>query len=815
MAGRQLDEKSIFSVARKIELPEARSVYLKDACGDDPILLDRLVALLRVHDEGQDFLESPLPGLVAALDLPPVAERPGQTIGRYKLLEEIGEGGMGVVYMAEQQEPVRRTVALKVIKPGMDSRQVIARFEAERQALAIMDHPSIARVFDAGATDSGRPYFVMELVRGIPLTDYCDQNQLTARERLELFIPICHAVEHAHQNGIIHRDIKPSNVLVTSYDGVPVPKIIDFGIAKATSRQSTATATSTGCGQIVGTPVYMSPEQAELDGQDVDTRSDIYSLGVVLYELLTGGTPFAHERVHEVAYDEIRRMIREDEPPSPSSRISTLNQAAAATVSACRKTEPARLSRQVRGDLDWIVMKALEKDPARRYQTANDLARDIQRYLSSDPIEARPPRLLDRATRWVRMHRPLAWSAVASAMAGAILMGIVFVVSTGKGTVRLEFSDAAAARQCTISIDAEDIRIEGLGEPIKLRPGKHHLRVTHGGLEIEAREFTIMRHANEVLRVSVPAPKRAGWGVRPFVPSVTPDPLSTAGYVFGGEVCEDDPESMEQAVAHFRKLMRSRTDISERWFRWASCWFPLALSHVRESPGMVFAYDLTWTRSTCYLTHEAQRDKNTYGEHILINGMPYPRAFYTTPLADGRPGEIVFNVAGRQFAAFKAHVGLWDGWGGVGSVQFQALTDGVVKHETPVLRPGTIQTVAIDVTGAKQVVLRALNGGDGNIQDVAAWGAARFIRAGAEDPLEAPPASLESAADADAALFLAEIHRRLDHKDLARRWFDKAAAWMDQHPAEAEKLRGCRAEAAQLLEIPKKPSTAKEAPQTK
>ena len=299
-----------------------------------------------------------------------LAERPGTTIGRYKLLEEIAEGGMGVVYMAEQREPVRRKVALKIIKPGMDTREVIARFEAERQALAMMDHLNIAKVFDAGETASGRSYFVMELVHGIPLTDYCDQNELTTRERLELFVQVCHAVQHAHQKGIIHRDLKPSNVMVTLYDGVPVPKIIDFGIAKATTGQLTERSVFTHYGQMIGTPLYMSPEQAEMSGLDVDTRSDIYSLGMMLYELLTGSTPFDQERVQKAGYDEIRRMIREDEPPRPSARISTLG-AAATTISTHRKTDPAKLCQLLHRDLDWIVMKALQKDRTRRYQTAS------------------------------------------------------------------------------------------------------------------------------------------------------------------------------------------------------------------------------------------------------------------------------------------------------------------------------------------------------------------------------------------------------------------------------------------------------------
>ncbi len=325
MRSEPIDEKAVYNIARRIASLEARCDYLEQVCGDNPEVMQRVVELLRVHDEEQSFLEAPPLAVDVYLTLDqPLAEKPGATIGRYKLLEQIGEGGFGVVFMAEQAEPVRRKVALKVIKPGMDTKEVIARFEAERQALAIMEHPNIAKVLDAGATESGRPYFVMELVRGIPITDYCDQNVLSARERLELFGQVCQAVQHAHQKGIIHRDIKPSNVLVTMHDDMPVPKVIDFGVAKATNVRLTERTLFTRFAQMVGTPLYMSPEQAQMSGLDVDTRSDIYSLGVLLYELLTGTTPFDQKRIREAAYDELLRIIREEEPPKPSTRVSTL-----------------------------------------------------------------------------------------------------------------------------------------------------------------------------------------------------------------------------------------------------------------------------------------------------------------------------------------------------------------------------------------------------------------------------------------------------------------------------------------------------------
>ena len=342
--------------------PRERDAFLQAACDDDAGLRARVENLLRAHADPGSFLQVPAGAAYSPTVLDrPITESAGTTIGPYKLLEQIGEGGFGVVFMAEQTQPVRRRVALKVIKPGMDTRQVIARFEAERQALALMDHPNIAKVLEAGATETGRPYFVMELVRGVPVTEYCDEQQLTPHERLELFVTVCQAVQHAHQKGIIHRDIKPTNVLVTLHDDKPVVKVIDFGVAKAVVGQLTEKTLFTGFAQMIGTPLYMSPEQAAISGLDVDTRSDIYSLGVLLYELLTGTTPFDKERFRTAGYDEIRRIIREEEPVRPSTRISTLGRAAA--ISATRKTDPHALRWQCHGELDWIVMKCLEEGP--------------------------------------------------------------------------------------------------------------------------------------------------------------------------------------------------------------------------------------------------------------------------------------------------------------------------------------------------------------------------------------------------------------------------------------------------------------------
>jgi serine/threonine protein kinase/WD40 repeat protein len=400
--------------------PQAeRRAFLAAACAGDEPLQRRLEALLHAHENPGSFLAEQPPMSVATVDNP-IAERPGMVIGPYKLLELIGEGGFGIVCMAEQQEPIRRKVALKVLKPGMDTRQVVARFEAERQALALMDHPNIAKVLDGGQTSSGRPYFVMDLVKGVPITDYCDQAQLTLRERLELFVHVCQAVQHAHQKGIIHRDLKPSNVLVTLHDGTPLVKIIDFGIAKALGQQLTDKTLYTGFAQMVGTPLYMAPEQAALSNVDVDTRSDIYSLGVLLYELLTGTTPFGKERFSKVDYDELRRIIREEEPPKPSTRISTLGQAAD-TISSQRRTDPKRLSQLFRGELDWIVMRCLEKDRNRRYETASGLAADVQHYLHDEPVQACPPSAWYRFRKMARRNK--AGLATAGLVLGALIVG--------------------------------------------------------------------------------------------------------------------------------------------------------------------------------------------------------------------------------------------------------------------------------------------------------------------------------------------------------------------------------------------------------
>jgi serine/threonine protein kinase/tetratricopeptide (TPR) repeat protein len=472
--------------------PADRAAYLDAACGPDAQLRAQVEALLRSHEEAGSLLEQPLFRPGPTVDEPPAAEQPGAVVGPYKLLELIGEGGMGAVWMAEQTEPIRRRVALKVIKAGMDSRQVLARFEAERQALALMEHPNIARVLDAGRTPSGRPYFVMELVKGKPITSYCDEKRLGVRERLELFGDVCRAVQHAHQKGIIHRDLKPSNVLVAPYDGKPVVKVIDFGVAKATGQRLTDKTLFTAFGALVGTPEYMSPEQAEANNQDIDTRSDIYALGVLLYELLTGSTPLTRKRIKEAALLEVLRVIREEEPPRPSTRLSE-SKDSLPSISAQRHTEPAKLTRLVRGELDWIVMKALEKDRNRRYETANGFAMDVQRYLADEPVQACPPSAGYRLRKFARRNKG---ALLTAALVAAVLLGAtaVSVWQAVRATEALE-SD----RRTRAALDKQRTQLNGkIGDALVELVGRREKARTAGAINEKhwSDLHDVVRHAD-------------------------------------------------------------------------------------------------------------------------------------------------------------------------------------------------------------------------------------------------------------------------------------------------------------------------------
>jgi len=458
MAAPQLNEESLFKFALEFTSPEVREEFLQQACGPDLALLHRLRQLLRASDQHPEFLESPVIGTVVThvTDDFHGGECVGDTIGNYKLLEEIGQGGFGTVYMAEQSAPIRRKVALKIPKAGMNTREVLARFDLERQALAMMDHPHIAKVFDGGATQSGRPYFVMELVRGVPITEYCDAVKLSLRQRLELFVDICRAVQHSHVKGIIHRDLKPSNVLVTMHDDRALVKVIDFGIAKALQQPFEGRSPFTGFQQLLGTPRYMSPEQSQMSGIDIDTRSDIYSLGVMLYELLTGTTPFTNESLPSAGFDDLRRIIQEQQPLRPSACVTTLEAQARSTIADRRRIDQRQIARELRGELDWIVMKALEKDRNRRYESAAEFTNDIQRFLNHQPVTAGPPSRLYRIRKGVWRYR---WGLTAATIVivSMVVATTISTVSAIRAGIALEQAQQSADRANTL-LYATDVR---------------------------------------------------------------------------------------------------------------------------------------------------------------------------------------------------------------------------------------------------------------------------------------------------------------------------------------------------------------------
>jgi serine/threonine protein kinase/tetratricopeptide (TPR) repeat protein len=903
---------------------------------------------------------------------------PGQ-LGDYQIVGKLGQGGMGAVFKAVHTR-LRRTVAIKILpKSPKTDPHALVRFQREMAAVGGLDHPNIVRAHDAREI-GGTHFLVMEYVDGLDLAEIARRHgPLPVADACEMIRQAALGLQYAHEHGLVHRDIKPSNLMLTivgqaaslparlpeehrrrqrepaqakrqagslPYEApAALVKILDLGLALLKAQQPAGDeptagpptdADLTSTRQIMGTATYMAPEQAS-DSHQVDIRADIYSLGCTLYKLLAGRPPFPTTE-HKTAIEQI--TAHRTKPVEPIEHL--------------RPEVPDRLAA--------VVGRMLAKNPADRFATPVEVAAalepwaqgsDLVSLLTGVPAQREPAAILpaarakgpplplgegqgEGAPSRSRPRRLRRFALVAGSAAAILLLGIFLTVSTGKGTVQLEFSDAEAARRCTIFIDGDEIGLQNLGEPIKLRPGKHELRVLHGDLEIETREFDILRQGHHVLHVSIPAmtiatprPAQAhasraiahydkgefsqaiaayseairldrnvaehylGRGksyaasaevdraIADFGEAIRLEPANfdaLAGravlfshdkhdpgnavpdvqaairirpdcardfmckwrfYERRGQITQGAAETnkfmlvlqqhgqpnvprsalgksesgaLDQVLLGLRRRVALKNETDADWLHWLSSWLPTVTRDVEGLAGMDFVSDMPWLRSTCGFNQEAMRNR-PYGHCVHIGGLPYWKGIRTHAFEEnGRPADVVVDISRERFARFKAQVGNDDP---LGTVQFQVLVDGKVKAETPVLRSGKVQAISADVAGAKELVLRVLNGGDGCTSDSATWGLARLVRAGAEDPLEVPPAELESATHANAALFLAEVHWRLGHKDLARRWFDKATAWMDKNPTRAETLRRYRAEAAKLLGIPETPSTAKEKPQAK
>ncbi|MES2921137.1 MAG: protein kinase [Verrucomicrobiota bacterium] len=598
----------ILQTALEIPGPQERAVYLDEACGGDQALREEVGSLITAHLAAETFMEPLADPLWRELP----AEKKGDTIGHYTLIQQIGEGGFGTVYLAEQNQPVKRQVALKIIKPGMDSKEIIARFEVERQVLALMDHPHIAKVHDAGTTEGGRPYFVMEVVKGVPITKYCTEGNLDTKARLELFIDVCAAVQHAHQKGIIHRDLKPSNILVSTHDGKPVVKVIDFGIAKAIGTELTEKTIFTQYGRMIGTPQYMSPEQAELNELALDTRSDIYSLGVILYELLTGTTPLDGDQLRSAGYAETQRLIREITPPKPSARLADSLDRPGSTI----LSHPGVSPRALRGDLDWIVLKALEKDPGRRYESAGAMVEDLQRFLQHKPVEARPPSMTYLMLRFTRRHRGPVFAG--AALLVALILG---AVGTTIGMNRALNANEELDRQKLALVDYKE-RLSGLLESNQKMLGEIR-RMSTNEAQLPA-EFEALRNENQALLDKV------------------------KNEVANQERYAEEIERLRQETARLEKLAGTYASVeSVRAGLFKDALIPLSVNERGQFylDGKLVPYPLLLNALA------APPDDETHGKAV-------PRRLSVKLPAGAKPTDDVFQFRLRQIASAADQIGL-------------------------------------------------------------------------------------------------------------------------------------------------------------
>ncbi len=832
MASPQLHRvKHIFAEALTRRGDE-RSAYLTQACAGDEALRAEVEAYLAAGENTPAIMGNIFDGCV------PLREGPGSIIGRYKLLEQIGDGGFGVVFMAEQEHPVRRLVALKIIKLGMDTRQVVARFEAERQALAMMDHPSIAKVFDAGSTETGRPFFVMELVRGVPITGYCDEQKLSTNERLRLFASVCGAVQHAHQKGIIHRDIKPSNVLVTLLDDRPVAKVIDFGVAKATQSKLTEKTLFTGFRQMIGTPAYMSPEQAQMSGMDIDTRSDIYSLGVLLYELLTGATPFDARQLLGAAYEEMQRIIREVEPLQPSTRMSTLAAATLNTVAHQRRIDPKSLSRLFRGDLDWIVMRCLEKDRTRRYETVTGLAGDVQRYLNDEPVEARRPTSSYRLRKFIRRHKlkVIAGSAIVATLIVGLAVSTWMFLRERKARARavaaelLAKSEAERSQQVAIELgdfqvqlsdaffvsdrmkDAERVLRQAADiftQASAQSPDVAFFRQQHAYSQRKLGEFlsSVGRFEESVIffrrAIELYAQLEKDFPANAFYAQETANASYRLGGAFRDAGRDEEARTLlEQAVAHNRRgaelgnaTCQDRLgrfyetgrviprDFAEamKWYRLAAAsgeaWSQIGLGRMYET-GEGVAVDpieaVKWYRVAADQGATAGLQHLGY-MYALGKGVP----------RDETQAITLFAQAAERYAHFTAQGDLYE----VNGLAWPLATDANVRLHDP-------QTAV--ALAQKALEMAPLDGAIRNTLGVAQDRAGTFH--GAVLTLKK---SIEARHGGDAFdyFFLAMAYQRLEQFDEAKHWYVAGKTWMDRDKgSDDQELIRFRREAAELIE---------------